>query len=392
MNNIRWKQLNQANVEHGYTVSSNGIVVFNNEVTPIYHANNGHDYGVFRPFLNSTNNNRLVVLELGFIVATEFIPIPKSLQDKPLIVRHIDNDNRNNDVSNLQWCEDIECWRLIDSDDIESSGYYVSNWGRIRTPSGFVTNGANRCGYKYLTLRDITHHRKAFPIHRLVAEYFTPNDSIYRIYVNHIDGNPSNNHYMNLEFVTPGENHAHAIRTGLTSRFSTFDNVARVQRLLIQYDGSPATVVRHLHMLGDTSVSETIVQNIKNKMVQNGYAFRIRYTKKLTPEISDVIRDLLIDTNGNVRAVYEKIHTDFPNITISNIGTIRALMVKDGHLFTNWKRNRKITEHQRAELLYMLREYQSVSKVYNIIKDDPNFSNVTIYDIKYLRRKYTLRQ
>lgn len=50
--------------------------------------------------------------------------------------------------------------------------------------------------------------------HRLVANTFIerPDGTTE---VNHIDGNPSNNHYKNLEWVTHHENMLHAQRTGL---------------------------------------------------------------------------------------------------------------------------------------------------------------------------------
>ncbi len=52
--------------------------------------------------------------------------------------------------------------------------------------------------------------------HRLVAEYFLEVKPEKRtLAINHKDGNKTNNHYTNLEYVTNQENTNHAIMTGL---------------------------------------------------------------------------------------------------------------------------------------------------------------------------------
>lgn len=65
-------------------------------------------------------------------------------------------------------------------------------------------------GYLYVDLyKDGKRHRKY--VHRLVAEAYIPNPFNLPI-VNHIDGNPKNNNYKNLEWCTPKQNVEHAAK------------------------------------------------------------------------------------------------------------------------------------------------------------------------------------
>ncbi|MEW6726901.1 MAG: HNH endonuclease [Bacillota bacterium] len=53
----------------------------------------------------------------------------------------------------------------------------------------------------------------------MVALAFVTNDDpIVRTEINHKDGNKSNNHYSNLEWVTRSENNLHAFKLGLRRR------------------------------------------------------------------------------------------------------------------------------------------------------------------------------
>ena len=74
---------------------------------------------------------------------------------------------------------------------------------QYKTKNGYLTVGlsANR-------------KRKTFLVHRIVAKAFIDNVNCYPE-INHIDGDKTNNHVSNLEWVTSSYNQIHAIKNGL---------------------------------------------------------------------------------------------------------------------------------------------------------------------------------
>jgi hypothetical protein len=88
--------------------------------------------------------------------------------------------------------------------------YFISNHGRVITKSP-------RCGWcfvigekpnqtEYLRVDLYSHcKRKRIYIHRLVATHFIDNPFGYNE-IDHIDGNPVNNHFLNLRWTTHKEN------------------------------------------------------------------------------------------------------------------------------------------------------------------------------------------
>jgi len=100
--------------------------------------------------------------------------------------------------------------------------YSVSNHGRVRREK---TNSNTRKGrllklntssrYPRVSLWKHGEQETAY-VHRLVAAAFLgPEPDGHE--VNHIDGNPENNHVSNLEYVTTQGNAQHAHENGLTS-------------------------------------------------------------------------------------------------------------------------------------------------------------------------------
>lgn len=110
--------------------------------------------------------------------------------------------------TNLEKGKAMEMWKPIS----ELLGYSVSNKGRIRKDStGQIMVLSKNGGYARIT---ISKH-----VHRLVAQAFLDKpENEEQCWVDHIDGNRSNNDVENLRWVTPSEN---ALSYGYHSRIET---------------------------------------------------------------------------------------------------------------------------------------------------------------------------
>lgn len=93
--------------------------------------------------------------------------------------------------------------------------YLVSDCGRAIKifDEGCEIGTIGAKGYCYANINWFGKH-KFIGIHRLVMIGFFGDQE--DMVVNHIDGNPSNNHLWNLEWVKPGQNIKHAINFGLS--------------------------------------------------------------------------------------------------------------------------------------------------------------------------------
>lgn len=123
--------------------------------------------------------------------------------------------------------ENEEEWRdVAEYEDI----YEVSSLGNVRNKkTKRVLRPATKGGYALVGLcKD--GKGKTIPVHRLVAFAFIPNPE-NKPFVNHIDGNKTNNSLVNLEFATVQENCLHSAKTGLIKFYKrkvgqyTLDNV-----------------------------------------------------------------------------------------------------------------------------------------------------------------------
>lgn len=95
--------------------------------------------------------------------------------------------------------------------------YQVSNYGNVKTIEHVIIRsdgkkrtikerlkkGKHTKGYNRVALYDLNGNYKSMYVHRLVmATFHYPSN----LYVDHIDGNKTNNHISNLRYVTNSEN------------------------------------------------------------------------------------------------------------------------------------------------------------------------------------------
>jgi hypothetical protein len=103
--------------------------------------------------------------------------------------------------------------RYAISDEGQVWSYYskrwLKQWDIVSHRKGYTREQV----YKQVNFK-LNGKLKKYSVHRLVALAFIPNPD-NKPEVNHIDGNPSNNHISNLEWVTASENLLHAYRIGL---------------------------------------------------------------------------------------------------------------------------------------------------------------------------------
>ena len=108
--------------------------------------------------------------------------------------------------------EKDEVWmplHMCDGCQLKPGMYSVSNYGRVKTnTSGYILKAQEIKGYLRITLV-AEDGKKTFGVHRLVAQLFIPakKDSAL-LDVDHKDGDKTNNHASNLQYLTRDEHGA----------------------------------------------------------------------------------------------------------------------------------------------------------------------------------------
>jgi len=116
-----------------------------------------------------------------------------------------------------------EIWKQVIIKDKDTTNYYVSSLGRFKNSKGIIMKDykPHHSGYIYVRV-----NINKCALHRLVAFTFLENPE-NKAFVNHIDGNKTNNSLENIEWNTPRENSLHSHKFGLNKGN---------KRKIIQYD------------------------------------------------------------------------------------------------------------------------------------------------------------
>lgn len=164
--------------------------------------------------------------------------------------------------------------------------YFVSSYGRLRSLDRVVphwrggtsvikgvlfSNVLDRNGYTVYKLH-YNKECKMVKAHRLVAIAFIANPNRLN-QVNHIDGNSTNNHYSNLEWVSPHENSSHinVLTGGFTSPLigASLIKTSGMWKSQISFNGR----VRHLGCFKtDKEAHLRYLEEVDRLGIQNKYA------------------------------------------------------------------------------------------------------------------------
>lgn len=111
--------------------------------------------------------------------------------------------------------------------------------------------------------------KKRYMCHRLVAETYIPNPD-NKPYVNHIDGNRSNNCVENLEWCTQSENERHSVDVlGKSMKGETAPKAVRC----IENDTIYKSMSEAVRLIGKPSCVEGLHKAINANRLYHGYTF-----------------------------------------------------------------------------------------------------------------------
>jgi len=137
-------------------------------------------------------------------------------------------------------------------------GYIITPEGKVfsKTSNRFLKTFLSPTGYERVKIRN-----KKYLVHRLVAKHFVSNPNPKeKTQVNHKDGNKLNNHFTNLEWVTPSENVKHSVRHRLRSKIVPVKVTDTEENKIYKFYSLPEAS-RFLNL----SLESILLENVRSK-------------------------------------------------------------------------------------------------------------------------------
>lgn len=232
-------------------------------------------------------------------------------------------------------------WRDIYLND-EKTDYQIANDGQVKNTSSGIIRKPHLTDNGYLHI--VLYHRRepySFLIHQLVANYFLINDDPeHKTQIDHIDGNKQNNHYLNLEWVTPKENKRRSIELGLCNPHHGHQPRGSKSGVSKYTEKDAHSVCKLLESglsnkkISDSlNVSSEFVRSIKRKQawVHISENYRLPETEKrmyYPKEVRDTIKRLIDDGKSNYDIAVSVGLADPNGYGRSYVSTIRRRYVR----------------------------------------------------------------
>ena len=199
------------------------------------------------------------------------------------------------------------------------TSYYVSKSGEIYNDNKKLKQMLNGGGYLSVNLFYEKAKSITKTVHRIVATTYLPNPNSKRE-VNHINGDKTDNRVCNLEWCTPKENTAHAIRIGLTKPRD-------MNALRKGYNDKKVEILQkqseRMSGLGNPmcNIDKRIVLKIRD-MYKNGHSLKEIYTLFEMPRQS--VTEIIKGQRWTILPI------DY--VPPSNLRTKAVIRLKDGEL------------------------------------------------------------
>ena len=272
--------------------------------------------------------------------------------------------------------------------ETEYKDFYISNNGRLvnfNRNTEYKTR-VNHNGYLYFTFQVNKKIYRKFQ-HVLLAKAFIPNNNVQQKWINHRDGNKTNNNILNLEWCTLAENNLHAFKTGLNKNYGEHNNFSKISKeQAISIIGKLNNGSKIDDISDEMGISKYIIKSIYTNKSWNNlkHLQKWKYTpreapKKLNEEQVLTIIDLL-NKNYSVKYIIDVL----PYATSGNVQNIKTKKsYKHLKHLMNWeyKKNIQMTDKQAKEVIQYINDGYSNEDIVSKL----NF--VSISTLKRIRNK-----